>query len=355
MKLLKKLNQLFPFFRLLKLLSVFAVILQVIIITYNHFSGYYHVPDFGNFIWRLIYGSFFTVIAGLLISYPNLVIIHFLNLSFPWNTKTIKRIALQVFFTVLSAIVVSTIITLVVHWIDAYEENLFDVLVSNALIFSVVNIILVTILEALIFFNDSKEAKRKAENLELELSQIKFEVLKNQINPHFMFNSLNVLSGLIESDLKNAQKFIDEFSLIYRYVLETIEKPVVTLNEELSFVRSYIFLQQMRYGDDLIINIDIPAELLQLYLPPLSLQTVLENAIKHNVISEKNPLQIDIFHHNKWIFVRNNIQAKISKAYSSGVGQQNMIKRYSLISDEIPEFKVETNHYLVKLPLIESE
>lgn len=355
MKLLKKLNQLFPFFRLLKLLAVFAVILQVIIITYNHFSGYYNVPDFGNFIWRLIYGSFFTVIAGLLISYPNLVIIHFLNQYFAWNAKPIKRIALQVFFTVLVAVIIATLITLVVHWIDAYEENLQTVVIANALIFSVVNIILITVLEALIFFNDSKEAKRKAENLELELSQIKFEVLKNQINPHFMFNSLNVLSGLIESDLKNAQKFIDEFSLIYRYVLETIEKPVASLSEELSFVRSYIFLQQMRYGDDLIIKIDIPAELLQLYLPPLSLQTVLENAIKHNVISKKDPLQIEIFHHNKWIFVRNNIQAKISKAYSSGVGQQNMIKRYSLISDEIPEFKVETKHYLVKLPLIESE
>jgi LytS/YehU family sensor histidine kinase len=242
-----------------------------------------------------------------------------------------------------------------VNWIDAYDQKLHSVLITNALIFSVVNIILMTILEALIFFNDSKESKIKAENLEKELSQIKFEVLKNQINPHFMFNSLNVLSGLIENDVAKAQQFIDEFSMIYRYVLETIEKPVVSLNEELGFVRSYIFLQQIRYGEDLLMEVNIPAHLLNLYLPPLSLQIVLENAIKHNVISTSKPLKIEIFHDQSWLSVRNNIQAKISSAYSSGLGQKNMIKRYSMISDKIPEFIVEATHYLVKLPLLENE
>lgn len=355
MKLLKKLNQLFPFLRLLKLLAVFAVILQVIIITYNHFSGYYNVPDFANFIRRLLYSSFFTIIAGLLIAYPNLVIIHFLNLAFPWNKNAIKRIGLQVFFTILFAVIVSTIITLIVHWIDAYNEGLYSVLIANALIFSVVNIILMITLEALIFFNDSKDSKAKAENLEKELSQIKFEVLKNQINPHFMFNSLNVLSGLIDNDVTKAQQFVDEFSLIYRYVLETIEKPLVTLKEELKFVRSYIFLQQMRYGENLSIDVNIPADLLNMLLPPLSLQIVLENAIKHNVINETKPLKIEIYHDKNWLLVRNNIQAKISSTYSSGLGQKNMTKRYAMISDLLPEFIVEAKHYVVKLPLIENE
>jgi len=353
--LLQRINKLFSFKRLLKLIVVFSIILQAIIILYNHFSGYYNVPDFLNFIRRLIYSTFFTVIAGFLISYPNLLIINNLNRLFAWSNNAIKRIGIQVVLTIIVAITVSTVITLIVHFIDLYSEGLLSVLVNNALIFSVVNIILITILEALIFFNDSKVAGIRAEKLEMELAQIKFEVLKNQINPHFMFNSLNVLSGLIESDLTNAQKFIDEFSLIYRYVLETIEKPIVTLHDELSFVRSYIFLQQMRYGNDLQINIEIAANLLHMYLPPLSLQTVLENAIKHNIINTKNPLIISIFNSDEYIYVRNNIQIKISNVYSSGVGQDNMIKRYAFICEKVPEFKVETSHYLVKLPLIENE
>jgi LytS/YehU family sensor histidine kinase len=212
-----------------------------------------------------------------------------------------------------------------------------------------------TILESLIFFNESKESKDKAAGLEKELAQIKFEVLKNQINPHFMFNSLNVLSGLIENDINKAQQFVDEFSLIYRYVLETIEKQLVTLKEELGFVRSYFFLQQMRYGNDLSLEINIPAHLLNLNLPPLSLQFVLENVIKHNAVHASKPLKIEIFHDHEWIFVRNNIQTRVSLAYSSGLGQKNMIKRYAMISDKVPEFIVEAKNYLVKLPLIEVE
>lgn len=353
--ILQELNKLFPFKRLLKLLVGFSIILQTIIILYNHFSGYYHIPDFLNFFQRLLYSTIFTVLAGILISYPNLLIINFLNNRYSWENKPLKRIFIQIVLTVFTAVIISVFITLLAHWVDNYNEIINNVLISNALIFSVVNIILMIILEALIFFKERNDVKEVAKKLENELIQIKFEVLKNQINPHFLFNSLNVLSGLIESDLNNAQKFIDEFSLIYRYVLETIEKSVVSLNEELDFIRSYIFLQQMRYGDYLKINIDITANLLELYLPPLSLQTVLENAIKHNVINEENTLNIDIYNKENMIYIRNNIKAKLSKSFSSGVGQENLKKRYALISKDIPEFKIETDHYIVKLPLLSIE
>jgi sensor histidine kinase YesM len=355
MKLLKKLNQLFPFFKLLKLLVILSIVLQTLIITYNHFSGYYNVPDFGNFISRLLYSSILTTIAGFMIAYPNLFIIHILNQSFSWNKSALKRIIIQFFLTVVFAVIISIIITTFAHAIDPYEEGLYSVLIANALIFSVVNIILMIALEAQIFFHESKESKTKAEILENELSQIRFEVLKNQINPHFMFNSLNVLSGLIENDVSKAQEFIDEFSMIYRYVLETIDKKLVTLKDELGFVRSYFFLQQIRYGNDLSLDVSIPANLLDLYLPPLSLQIVLENAIKHNVINESKPLKIEIYHIKKSLHIKNNIQAKISSTYSSGIGQENLKKRYKMIHNQLPEFNVEAMHYVVKLPLIEVE
>ncbi|KAF5083703.1 Histidine kinase [anaerobic digester metagenome] len=196
------------------------------------------------------------------------------------------------------------------------------------------------------------EANTQLLKVQKENLQSQFEVLKQQMNPHFLFNSLNVLSSLISRDVNKSQQFIDEFSHIYRYVLETIEKPVVTLNRELGFVRSYMFLQQIRYGENLNFNISIPSSILNLYMPPLSLQMVLENAIKHNVINEGNPLRIDIFSDNGWLVVRNNIQPKISMSKSTGLGQKNMVKRYALISSMIPTFSVVTNYYEVKLPLL---
>lgn len=170
-----------------------------------------------------------------------------------------------------------------------------------------------------------------------------------------MFNSLNVLSGLISKDTGKAQQFIDEFSHIYRYVLETIEQPVTTLEKELDFMRSYLFLQQIRYGNDLSYAVDIPAHLLQLILPPLSLQVVLENAIKHNVINESKPLKIEVFSHNKHLVVKNNIQPKISMGKSTGLGLKNLTKRYAMISAKEPVFSVDTNYYIAKLPLIDIE
>lgn len=351
----QSIHQFFPFKKLLKLLLSLVILVQLIVITYNHLSGYYTLSGIPHFFIRLSRGTLLSLIGAFLIAYPDLYLIRYLNKRAAWNKKLIQRIIIQFSFTVLLAFIIAILITLFANWISAYTEDLDSVLISNALIYAVVNIILMILLEAWLFFMENAQSKEKAQNLEKELSQIKYEVLKNQINPHFMFNSLNVLSGLIEKDTGKAQQFVDEFATIYRYVLETIEKPIVSLNEELGFVRSYFFLQRMRYGESLILNTNIPAELLSLHLPPLSLQVVLENAIKHNIVNQQQPLTIEIYNDNSWLMVRNNLQKKISQKSSTGLGQKNIIKRYAMLSEEIPKFIVETNHYSVKLPLIDIE
>jgi len=198
---------------------------------------------------------------------------------------------------------------------------------------------------------DLTEVNTKLLKVQKENLQSQFEVLKSQINPHFMFNSLNVLSGLINVDIDKAQLFIDEFSQIYRYVLETIEQTVVTLNEELEFMRSYLFLSQIRYGKSLTYTVNILAEKLQLLVPPLSLQVLLENAIKHNIVNESKPLEIEILSQGDYLIVKNPIQLKISGT-STGLGLKNLIKRYSLISKLEPTFMVVNNHYVASIPLI---
>lgn len=351
----KRLNMFVPIQQLLKLLLAMVIGIQVIIIFYNHLSGFNPIISPSHFFFSVIIGSALSFIAGLLITVPDLLIIRMLNSAFPWRNRVIIRTFIQLCLTVLLAFFVSILITLLSNWFNAYQEGLAAALVTNALIVAVLNIIMMMILEAWLFFMESNRAKLKAEKFEKELLRIQFEVLKSQINPHFMFNCLNVLSALIEKDVVKAQHFIDEFSNIYRYVLETIEKRVVSLNEELGFVRSYIFLQQIRYGDALTLTVNLPANLLHKLMPPLSLQVVLENAIKHNIVNKSQPLQIDIYFENHWLIVRNNIQLKISSNDSTGLGQNNMIKSYAMIGDRIPEFIFETNHYIVKLPLIDCD
>jgi len=352
----KQIHKFFPFNRLLKFLIGLAIGVQLVVIIYNHLSGYYILDGYTHFLTRLLRGTLLSLLAGFLISYPDLYVIRYLNNIAPWGKGIFKRVPLQLGLTVIIAAIVATSITLFANWISAYtDHDIVSVVISNVLIYSVVNIVVMAILEGWILFVERAHAKQIADNLQAELSQIKFEVLKSQINPHFMFNSLNVLSGLINKDVKKAQQFIDEFSHIYRYVLETIEQPVATVAKELDFTRSYLFLQQIRYGKDLSYTINISADLLELLLPPLSMQVVLENATKHNIVNETKPLSIEIYNEGQNLFIKNNIQPKISKGISTGLGLKNLVKRYSLISDKEPVFLVETSHYVAKLPLIKTE
>jgi len=351
--LFKQVNSFFPFSRLLKFLIGLAIGVQIIVILYNHMSGYYMLDNFTHFLKRLLRGSLLSLLAGFLIAYPDLLAIQYLNKIAPWGKNIFKRLPLQVAFTVSIAAIVAMLITLFANWISAYDDHdLASIIATNLQIYVVINIVIMTIFEGWILFIERAKAKQIADNLQTELSQIKFEVLKSQINPHFMFNSLNVLSGLINKDVKKAQQFIDEFSMIYRYVLETIEQPVATLGKELEFMRSYLFLQQIRYGENLIYSVNIKADLMEMFLPPLTLQVVLENAMKHNIVNESKPLHIEITDEAFTLIVKNNIQPKISKGISTGLGLKNIIKRYALISNLEPEFKVDTNYYIARLPLI---
>ncbi len=351
----KRIHATVPFSFLLRFILVSAIGIQIIVITYNHLSGYHVLAAPSYFFLRLLRGTLLSVFAGFLITYSDIAIIRYLDTFAAWGRRTILRITLQIVFSVILAGIISTGVTLLANAISPYTEELSGVLINNALIYSVVNLMLMAVFEGWIHFTEGRRARIMARNLQVELSQIKFEVLKSQINPHFMFNSLNVLSGLISKDTGKAQRFIDEFSRIYRYVLETIEQPVASLESELGFMRSYLFLQQLRYGETLSWTINIPADLQRLVMPPLSLQVVLENAIKHNIINNNSPLTIEVGHEDHYLVIRNEIQPKFSSAGSTGLGLKNLVKRYALISSKQPIFIIENNSYIAKLPLIDPD
>lgn len=182
-----------------------------------------------------------------------------------------------------------------------------------------------------------------------------FETLKNQLDPHFLFNSLNVLSSLIEENPKKAQEFTIALSKIYRYVLDKKDKNLISVEEELNFAKLYVSLLKMRFEDAIIINFQTDSDVNEFRIVPLSLQLLLENAIKHNIISDQKPLQIDIFKEGNCLVVQNSFQKKETFEKSAGIGLQNIIQRYHLFSNTEINIQQTDKHYIVKLPLISGE
>ena len=194
--------------------------------------------------------------------------------------------------------------------------------------------------------------ENKAQMLEKEKAVVLFESLKQQLNPHFLFNSLTSLSGLIESDQKLAGIFLDQMSRIYRYILKNRHSDVVTLREEIDFVRFYIGIQQTRFKDGLKISVRVEDENMYSKIAPVSLQNMVENAIKHNICNPDSPLFIEIFTEPGYIVIKNNIQRKKVVETSNKQGLQNFKSLYQFISNNPVIILEEEEYFYVKIPLV---
>lgn len=176
--------------------------------------------------------------------------------------------------------------------------------------------------------------------------------LQQKVNPHFLFNSLNVLSELIYDDPKRAEMFIREFANVYRYVLDLNDERVVTVKQELEFLKSYLFLQKIRFGDNLQIEQQLSVDVLEQLIPPLSLQLLFENAIKHNRVSKTDPLHISLYHDQQFLIVTNPLQRRKDNIHSKGLGLANLRKKYELISNITPQFYATESAFIAKIPFI---
>lgn len=180
-----------------------------------------------------------------------------------------------------------------------------------------------------------------------------FETLKNQISPHFLFNSMNALASLIASNPPQAIAFTGHFSKVYRTMLEIGSETLIPLREELEFVNSFVFLQQMRFAENLSVQITIPNERLNDCLPPFALQLLVENAIKHNIISDDKTLTISVFTEEDSLVVRNNLQRRGTAEPSTGIGLKNLMARYAYITSQAPVFGEVGADYIARVPLIQ--
>jgi len=177
------------------------------------------------------------------------------------------------------------------------------------------------------------------------------ETLKNQVNPHFLFNSLNTLSSLISSRPETADKFIDRLSSIYRYILDNSQKDKVSLSEELSFINDYFFLHQIRDEDKIMLEITV-LEKEKYSIIPVSLQILVENAINHNMATRENPLKISIYVEADYIVVKNNLQKKSIPYKSTQIGLRNLSERVKIISARSIIIEETSDVFIVKIPLL---
>ena len=194
---------------------------------------------------------------------------------------------------------------------------------------------------------------REEEQSKQTIVQAQLDALQNQARPHFFFNTLNTLRDIIDQNSKeDAKKFVDKLSDIYRFLLEAGNDNLVPLTEELRFAKAYIHIQSERFSTNLKLNWDIPAASQEAMIVPMSLQLLLENAIKHNVISKAKPLLIDVAIRDNQLVVTNKMEPKSTQLPSTKVGLANIKKRYALISDKSIEIKNDGKQFVVSLPLL---
>ncbi|KAF2517255.1 histidine kinase [Flavobacterium foetidum] len=217
---------------------------------------------------------------------------------------------------------------------------------------SVLTFIVLLVFHSLHFYKLYQENKVTQQKIIAGTANAKFESLKNQIDPHFLFNSLNVLSSLIEENPDNAQRFTTSLSKIYRYVLEQRDKELVSVEDELSFAKTYMNLLKMRFENSLFYEIPTAGINPDAKVVPLSLQLLLENTVKHNVVSEQKPLHIRIFIEKDYLVIQNDFQKKEVLRDRKGVGLQNIVDRYGIVTKRRVIVEQDEKNFTVKIPIL---
>lgn len=273
------------------------------------------------------------------------------NLVWIDRFKNSKKLIISAFVNIF--ILLSWI--LIFNLINAFVYNIYSSVLSptvNSMSYIFFWVLLLITSKAINLIEKSKQDALEKEVLKRKSLQSELDALKNQINPHFLFNSLNTLSLLVREDQKAAGKFINNMSFLFRYILQSQEQSMVTVNEELVVLDSYIHLIKQRYQDNLNVFIKINDQMRQREIPVLALQMLMENAIKHNEISVKKPLYIEFYSEGKWIVCKNVLQSRTGNIESTNTGLKNLNTRTRiLMGEEIEIFKDET-HFTVKIPTL---
>ena len=328
----------------------------VLIVFIGNFISFLFNQDFSDFWHRIEIGSWYSLMIGGTLWKGNQFIGWYLSRKLDYNKRpffTLRVNLISMFIYSLIAIIIVNYIWYVWIW-DWTISKMFSSGYPSMIIEFVVTIIITSIYFAIGFFQAWRESAVNEERLQKESIKLQYNALKNQVNPHFLFNSLNTLTTLVYKDPDLSAKFIKQLSEVYRYVLEHKDSELVNLDEEIAFCKHYIYLQQIRHGDNLKTNINIPANQ-PIMVVPLSIQLLIENAIKHNEVSDDHPLEITVDIEDQFIVVKNNLQLRTAIPDSGGIGLDTLEKRYAFLSDQHFSSEKTDSAFVVKIPLIKKQ
>ncbi|WP_166964974.1 histidine kinase [Yeosuana marina] len=337
--------------KLAKNIIITFIIGCAVFIVGNLLSGGFDFKNLNEFLIDFVLYQLYSFAIG----YSNMYYFQYLE-SRKWSEKDrIKRIII--------GIAGSTLITLIaLFFLRGFVETLLN---GKSIVEFVthekfeyyrfglwITLTIVIIFHFVYFYNRYQQNKIKEQKVIAGTASAKFDALKNQLDPHFLFNSLNVLTSLIEENPENAQKFTTSLSKVYRYVLEQKNKELVTVDEELEFAKTYMSLLKMRFEDSIVFDMPEKASNPESKVVPLSLQLLLENAVKHNMVTTSKPLRIKIYEYDGNLVVENNLQPKQIVKKSSGVGLENIKQRYNLLSNKKVNINQQANSFAVAIPML---
>lgn len=308
-----------------------------------------------TFDTNLVFTFLYTVLYTFSLYYANAMVFQVLDHYFSNDRFSKKRILLGFILSFLISLLVIFLLRVLEDVIiegSTFEQFFAKEQASNYLFAIIITFFITMSLYAFHFYKVYQENKIKQQQIIAGTASAKFETLKNQIDPHFLFNSLNVLSSLIEENPDNAQKFTTSLSKIYRYVLEQKDKELISIEEELSFAKTYMNLLKMRFENSLFYELPETPINPDAKVVPLSLQLLLENTVKHNVVSEQKPLHIRIFIEGDYLCIQNDLQKKEVLQDRAGVGLQNIISRYDIITRRKVLILNHDKTFTVKIPML---
>jgi two-component system LytT family sensor kinase len=332
----------------------------------NPYSRYWSIMATRDWTELLTEGTVMMIFCWL-ITELSLISAKWMDKRIPWERWPIRRFIAQLCCQIISVFILLSILFLLLSLIfgppPRTPETTPDKLDEWQFVFVCVmlSILISAVHTGNFFLQRWKTSMLEASELKLrgaELKQIAMQAqlqsLKLQLDPHFMFNNFSTLSALIEEDKNTALSFLENLSRVYRYMIINLNNDIITLREELKFIQAYIFLIKIRHGENVDIQITIPDAINTRGIPPITLQLLIENAIKHNVASAAQPLHICIYLDKQGeLTVSNNVQRIPNNIPSTKLGLENIRNRYRILSDQGPEIKEENGLFMVMLPLLD--
>lgn len=304
-------------------------------------------------LWQQKLSFLYTIGISFVVWQGNRFLLFTLRSYFDWFNKPLRKIIALLLTIPFYTVPVSVLLLVVWYRVFRNGQTDWNTVGLTTLIILIAVLFIVHVYETVFLVKEAESEKVMLAQTEKARAEAELEALKNQIDPHFMFNSLNTLSHLIEEDPQKARRFNDLLADVYRYILQNKARDLVLVREEIGFLNDYFSLLKIRFEEAVQLRMDIPDEELDQYLvPPISLQVLAENAIKHNEFNDVQPLIIDIRLRGDELVVHNNLQQKILRRRSSGVGLQNLEERYQLTTRKSITIRQDTADFTVCLPVL---